>query len=100
MAQEGNNHFAIPCASDWSGSKGMYQGKCYRHYDNAWSSFRDHSTYLTSGRFPVLEKLDKQDFRAWAEGLEETGYSKSSRHLARSLIEVIENHQLYDLDSK
>lgn len=99
IAQKGNNHFGLTCTVDWSGESGAYQGDCYRHYENAWTSFRDHSNYLTSGKFAQLTTLESTDYRAWANGLEQLGYSEVD-NLADHLINVIETYGLADLDRR
>ncbi len=99
LAQQGNNHFGIPCTSKWGGESGTYNDACYRHYENAWSSFRDHSLYLTSGRFTQLRKLlPSNDYKAWANGLEELKYSDIYDNLAQQLIGIIEAASLQGLD--
>lgn len=97
MVLLGNNHFAIPCGRNWDGDRKKYQGSCYRHYDNAWASFRDHSKHITSGVFQKLSQLEAEDFRGWAKGLEKAGYSEQ-KNLARNLISLIEEYKLYEYD--
>ncbi|MEM8909004.1 MAG: glucosaminidase domain-containing protein [Bacteroidota bacterium] len=97
MVLSGNNHFAIPCGRAWDGDRGKYQGSCYRHYENAWSSFRDHSVYLNQGKFRSLAQLGATDYQAWAKGLEKAKYSEQ-RNLANHLIRLIEDYQLYAYD--
>ncbi|RMF31177.1 MAG: hypothetical protein D6765_02145 [Bacteroidetes bacterium] len=96
-ARQGNNQFALPCTPDWPGAKGDYAPGCLRHYDNAWMSFRDHSLYLTSGRFAQLLALGTTDYRAWAEGLERLGFS-SLPHLKENLVGIIEQYGLSEFD--
>ncbi|MEM1318659.1 MAG: glucosaminidase domain-containing protein [Bacteroidota bacterium] len=98
MAIAGNNHFAIPCTSNWLGDSNTYQDACYRHYENAWSSFRDHSLYVTQGKFKGLRKLGPKDYKSWAYGLEKRGFSDRS-NLAASLIELIESYDLQQFDN-
>ncbi|MFT7606395.1 MAG: flagellum-specific peptidoglycan hydrolase FlgJ, partial [Saprospiraceae bacterium] len=73
MAQSGNNHFAIPCTTDWNGPNDTYTGMCYRHYENAWTSFRDHSLFVTSGKYAKLRQLGSTDYKGWAKNLEAEG---------------------------
>ena len=52
LAKNHNNHFGIKCKSDWTGAK-AYQDddakqECFRAYDNAEQSFKDHSNFLKS----------------------------------------------------
>jgi len=97
MAQLGHNHFAISCSSDWNGPNGNYQNNCYRHYENAWTSFRDHSLFVTSGKYAKLLQLGTTDYKAWAKGLEKNGFSEFSG-LEKNLVEIIEKFELYHLD--
>ena len=98
LARNGNNHFKIPCTNKWLGESGTYHDACYRHYENAWSSFRDHSLYLTSGRFAKLRQLPANDYRAWAKALEELNYSDIYNDLAKRLIQIIELSNLQAMD--
>ncbi len=97
-ASNGNNHFNISCSRNWAGEKFEYGSKCYRKYDNAWASFRDHSIYITNGKFKYLKGLKSTDYKAWAKGLGSAQYSDID-NLSRLLIDVIESYELqhYDL---
>ena len=97
MVISGNNHFSIPCGRSWDGDRGKYQGTCYRHYENAWMSFRDHSLYVTQGSFQKLTRLSSTDYKAWAKGLEKAGYS-DRLNLAENLLSLIDKYELYHFD--
>lgn len=97
LAQIGNNHFALLCTEDWQGDKGTYAGKCYRHYENAWTSFRDHSFFLTTGANEGLKELGKTDYKTWAKAIGKLGYSEE-KNLAKQLIKIIEEYGLDELD--
>jgi flagellum-specific peptidoglycan hydrolase FlgJ len=88
-----NNHFALPCTPDWQGGSGQHEGRCYRYYENAWTSFRDHSLYLTTGRYAHFKQLSDQDYKAWARALEKEAFS-TEKNLARQLVQTIEKYQL------
>lgn len=92
-----NNHFALPCTPDWQGPRQTFDGHCYRQYDNAWTSFRDHSFYVTTGAFSHLRSLSDTDCRGWADALEKGGFSQE-KGLARQLAKVIEDYGLQELD--
>lgn len=98
MALAGNNHFAIPCTTTWNGASETYNDACYRHYENAWSSFRDHSNYLCGEKFGSLRKLGAKDYKSWAKGLENLGYSDQD-HLNKRLVEIIQKYELNTLDN-
>lgn len=100
IAQKGNNHFGLNCTLGWEGASGSYRGTCYRHYENAWTSFRDHSAYLTSGKFAQLTTLESTDYKSWARGLEELGYGNGMDNLEKHLITIIEEYGLQDLDKR
>ncbi len=100
MAKQGNNHFALTCSIGWEGPTGSYQNTCYRHYENAWASFRNHSIYLTSGKFGQLSTLESTDYKAWAKGLERLGYGNKIDHLADDLVDIIETYGLAELDQR
>jgi flagellum-specific peptidoglycan hydrolase FlgJ len=70
LSVEGNNHFALACTKDWQGDSGGYDAKCMRHYENAWTSFRDHSLYLTTGEMGfLLSGLSNAKYKDWARAL-------------------------------
>lgn len=100
MAKQGNNHFALSCSVNWEGATGSYQNACYRHYENAWTSFRDHSTYLTSGKFGQLSTFESTDYKAWAKGLERLGYGNNVDNLGNDLVKIIETYGLDELDRR
>lgn len=100
IAKGGNNHFGLKCTVGWTGESGSYRGECYRHYENAWTSFRDHSTYLTSGKFAQLTTLESTDYKSWASGLEQLGYNKDIDNLAENLVSIIEEYGLAELDRR
>lgn len=97
MSINGNNHFSIPCSQDWPGPNGTYAGSCVRHYENAWASFRDHSLYVTSGKYEQLRNLESTDYKAWAKHLEQKEFS-SFNNLEKNLLELIEKYELNQLD--
>jgi LysM repeat protein len=104
LAVEGNNHFGIKCHLDWDGKR-LYRdddakNECFRGYENAAASFRDHSEFLKyRSRYAFLFEESPTDYKAWAKGLKKAGYATDRRYPAR-LIELIERYELhkYDLD--
>lgn len=96
-SKRANNHFGLACTEDWMGEKWDQEGDCYRVYENAWTSFRDHSFFLTTGTFADLRQLDPKDYKAWAKAMEKKAYTTYD-DLADQLIEVIEHWRLHELD--
>lgn len=96
-SKKGNNHFGLPCTEDWLGESGQYQGDCLRHYENAWTSFRDHSFFITTGRFASLNQLRNKSYKVWAKSLEKSGF-RDQPGLAEELIRIIQKYQLDRLD--
>lgn len=102
LAREGNNHFGIKCHSDWNGER-MYHDddeddECFRVYDHADQSFRDHSLFLAERRrYEALFRLDPYDYEAWAEGLKDAGYATNRRY-PELLIGLIEDYNLHQYD--
>lgn len=94
-----NNHFGITCSNDWKNSTISYEGVCYRQYENAWASFRDHSQYITTGRFAHLKDLHIEDYKGWARALDKAGFSDEP-NFDESLIKIIEAFSLHQLDKK
>ena len=99
MAIAGNNHFALPCTTNWRGESGTYDDACYRHYENAWTSFRDHSLYLTTGSTTHLVKLGPVDYKAWASAMEKVSVFEMDQ-LETRLIAIIEQYELHKLDQR
>ncbi len=96
-ARTSNNFFALPCTDDWQGPRRQKGGACFRRYDKAWTSFRDHSLFLTTGRLAHLRRLNSDDYRGWARALEKAGFYPQ-RGMARQVIDFIEAERLYELD--
>ena len=103
LAVEANNHFGIKCHSDWTG-RTMHKDddrndECFRSYDNAYQSFKDHSDFLTGkSRYASLFTLDKTDYKGWAKGLKKCGYA-TERTYAERLIAIIEDEGLHKYDT-
>jgi len=99
-----NNHFGIKCHDDWTGDK-IYKdddsaNECFRKYNQAAESYRDHALFLTSKqRYSNLFKLPKGDYAAWAKGLRQDGYATDPKY-PEKLISYIESYNLSQYDSK
>lgn len=91
------NYFDLGCQDDWSGATGRVSGQCVRSYENAWTSFRDHSLYITSGKFSAMVQFSETDYRRWAAGLEELGFNDSD-DLAEQLLRTVDKFQLFRFD--
>ncbi|WP_020566896.1 glucosaminidase domain-containing protein [Neolewinella persica] len=96
-AQMHHNFFNLPCGKDWPGATGRESGRCVRAYENAWTSFRDHSLFITSGNFSAMSQFSETDYRRWAAGLEELGFNKTD-DLAKQLLQTIDRYQLFRFD--
>lgn len=102
LAVEGNNHFGIKCHKGWTG-KTIYidddrRGECFRVYESADESFRDHSDFLRyRDRYKFLFDLDLTDYRGWAHGLKKAGYATDPKY-AGKLIKYIEDYNLARFD--
>lgn len=103
LAAEGNNHFGIKCHNDWKGKSMKVdddaKGECFRVYDSAEESFRDHSDFLRyRDRYKFLFDLKPTDYKGWAYGLKKAGYATAPTY-AESLIKYIEKYNLYEYDT-
>ncbi len=103
LATEGNNHFGIKCHKDWKGKSMRYdddaKGECFRVYDSADESFRDHSDFLRyRDRYKFLFDLKTTDYKGWAYGLKKAGYATDPNYPAK-LVKYIEDYMLYDYDT-
>lgn len=98
LVLKSNNHFGIKCKSYWSGKKVYHdddaRGECFRSYNEASQSYRDHSDFLKGGaRYASLFALDPEDYKSWAHGLKKAGYATNPRY-APIIIRLIEDYNL------
>lgn len=103
LATKGNNHFGIKC-HDWSGPSMKMdddrRNECFRVYDHAYDSYKDHSEFLTTrSRYAFLFSYDSDDYKRWAHGLKKAGYATDPSY-AHRLIKIIEEEGLHQLDMK
>jgi LysM repeat protein len=94
-----NNHFGIKCKGEWMGEKVYHdddtKGECFRKYNSAIESYRDHSDFLkTRPNYRNLFTLDVTDYEAWAKGLKAAGYATNPQYPQR-LIKLIEENNLH-----
>ncbi len=89
----GLNFFGLPCTDDWKGDKGEIEGQCYRYYESAWMSFRDHSLYITTGKFSKMRSLKDSGYSEWAQALEKAGFRPVPDYAAQ-VGRVIQTYQL------
>lgn len=99
LAQTGNNHFHITCTDNHLAEgikgRGMHEGECYIHYQNAWTSFRANSLKLNTEQFEELKKIAGKEYQIWVSGLQKMGLQE-----ADDLLNIIEQHQLDQFDDK
>src|SRR5687768_10016060 len=72
-------------------------GECFRVYESAEQSYRDHSEFLKRARYVSLFQLDRNDYKGWAQGLKQAGYATNPKY-AELLIALIERYQLDQYD--
>ena len=104
LSLQANNHFGIKCHKEWTGPSISYtddaENECFRKYQDASESFRDHSFFLTSRpRYSTLFQLEKDDYKAWAKGLKEAGYATDPKYPDK-LIALIERYELNKFDAE
>ncbi|MCX7985990.1 MAG: glucosaminidase domain-containing protein [Bacteroidales bacterium] len=102
LARKANNHFGIKCHK-WDGEKHYHdddaKDECFRKYDSAEDSFRDHTDFLMkTPRYRFLFDYSSDDYKSWAHGLQKAGYATSKTY-ASDLIRTIEENKLYIFDS-
>ena len=103
LTTNANNHFGIKCHKAWNGGRVYHdddaKGECFRKYEHAESSFRDHSLFLVhKKRYENLFKLPPNDYRGWARGLRKAGYATDKKY-PQKLISLIEDYELYYFDN-
>ena len=103
LAVKGNNHFGIKCHKNWTGATMRAdddrKNECFRVYDNAEASFRDHSDFLRyRDRYKFLFDLPTTDYKGWSYGLKQAGYATDPSYAAK-LIKCIEDYDLTRYDN-
>lgn len=102
LATKANNHFGIKCHRSWRGNRTYHNddrpNECFRAYDRAEDSFKDHGQFLQQPRYRSLFNLDPKDYKGWARGLQKAGYA-TDRGYANKLIKIIEDYRLYLIDA-
>ncbi|MBP2831554.1 glucosaminidase domain-containing protein [Aquimarina sp. U1-2] len=103
LTSRAKNHFGIKC-HDWEGDRVYHDDdrlqECFRKYDRASESFRDHSLFLKNRkRYARLFTFNQKDYKSWARGLREAGYA-TDRKYPEKLISIIERYQLYQFDDE
>jgi len=103
LTGKAKNHFGIKC-HDWTGAKVYHDDdrsqECFRKYDKASQSFRDHSLFLKNRkRYAKLFTYKQNDYKSWAYGLRAAGYATDKKYPAK-LISIIERYELYSYDAQ
>ena len=104
LSVQANNHFGIKCTSDWTGASIRHdddtEQECFRKYNDPFESYNDHSKFLANrSRYAMLFKLEKSDYKRWANGLKSAGYATDVSY-PNKLIGLIERYQLNQYDSE
>lgn len=102
LAKYANNHFGIKCHVGWEGPTFIQdddaKNECFRKYDSASQSYRDHSDFLKNRpRYGNLFTLNTTDYKGWAHGLKAAGYATNPKY-PDLLIKLIEDNRLYEFD--
>jgi LysM repeat protein len=102
LARYANNHFGIKCHAGWQGESFIMdddtRNECFRKYNSAYESYKDHSDFLTGrSRYAELFTFKITDYKAWAHGLKKAGYATNPKY-AGILISIIESFELYKYD--
>jgi hypothetical protein len=98
LVKKSNNHFGIKCKENWEGETVYHDddalGECFRKYNKAEESYRDHSDFLRNRKYyQSLFSLDPTDYKSWAYGLKKAGYATNPNY-AKILIKTIEDYNL------
>lgn len=100
LAQTANNHFGV---------KGTFNGayvlanddkpnEKFKKYDNVAQSYEDHSKVLMSSRYQKhTNGLAQDDYKGWAQAIQEGGYATASNYVA-TIVSVIESNNLQQYD--
>ncbi len=82
LARNENNHFGIKATGSWikaGGKYGLYTddkpNEKFCSYTSVADSYEHHSKFLkNSNRYASCFKLQPDDYRGWANGLDKAGY--------------------------
>ncbi len=105
LAQNENNHFGIKATQSWIADGGRYglytddkPNEKFCSYDSVGDSYAHHSRFLKeNSRYASCFKLDADDYRGWAQGLDKAGYATAGKY-APALISIIESNNLRRYD--
>ena len=105
LAQNENNHFGIKATQSWIAGGGRYglytddkPNEKFCSYDSVGDSYAHHSRFLKeNSRYASCFKLDADDYRGWAQGLDKAGYATAGKY-APALIFIIESNNLQRYD--
>ena len=88
LARYANNHFGIKCNAEWTGKAYFkdddQKDDCFRVYEDAEESFKDHSKFLKRKRYATLFDLPITDYKGWAKGLQKAGYATDKNYPSKS----------------
>lgn len=97
LAQNAHNHFGIKCTNDWMGGNYYYdddaKGECFRVYNDAGESYKDHSLFLQRPRYQTCFEIAVEDYSGWAYRLKQCGYATDPLY-PKKLIKLIEDYRL------
>ena len=97
LAVNANNHFGIKCSNGWMGATYRHDdetaGECFRKYDDAAESYRDHSLFLQRQRYAVCFEIAAEDYEGWANQLRACGYATDKAY-PQKLVKLIEDYRL------
>lgn len=101
LAKKENNHFGIKATQSWldgGGKYGLYTDDApnekFCSYDSVADSYEHHSRFLAENqRYAGCFALQADDYKGWAQGLEQAGYATGGNYAA-SIISIIERNGL------
>jgi flagellum-specific peptidoglycan hydrolase FlgJ len=102
LARMTNNFFGLKCfqLGCTLAHCGIYaddsKSDRFRKYTSPWQSWRDHSKFLAE-RAHYQFLFETQDWRKWADGLDEVGYA-SDKNYCQKLTKIITDFKLYVYD--
>lgn len=98
VAKKAKNHFGMKAGRSWKSEVYVTKrGGKFRKYASEKESYEDFAN-LIKNNYPSLFKNDKSDYKGWAYALEKTNYCRSKGY-AKRLINIIENHLLFNFDN-
>jgi flagellum-specific peptidoglycan hydrolase FlgJ len=101
VARNSNNHFGMKANKNYEGATYQTPGKSlFKKYATVGDSYEAFGKLLVNNKsqYGFLFKYGRKDYKNWAKGIVESGYCQGDKTYSKRLINIIEEHELYNFD--